>query len=88
MSVFTKSSPTSGTTSNAVLDAIRAIARWPARVARNRQLLTRLSGMSDHELSDIGLSRSDLSDSASLPLDSEVGSFFATRANERRRWRR
>ncbi len=65
----------------------RAVLLWPLRVHANRQLLDRMSGMSEHELSDIGLTRSDLTDSSALRLDTEVGSFLAKRANERRRRR-
>jgi uncharacterized protein YjiS (DUF1127 family) len=64
------------------------VARWPLRVHANRQLLGQMSGMSDYELSDIGVTRGDLNDSSALPLHSEVGAFLAKRASERRRGRR
>ena len=52
-----------------------AIARralsWPARVAEARRTLALLGQMTDRELSDIGLLRSDLADCAALPLDED-----------------
>ena len=59
--------------------------QWPMRVHANRQLLERMSCMSDYELADIGLTRRDLSDVSALPLDTEAGAFLAKRANDRRR---
>ncbi len=44
---------------------------WPARVAQARRTLALLGQMSDRELSDIGLLRSDLADCAALPLDED-----------------
>lgn len=61
---------------------------WPMRVHANRQLMARMTSMSDYELSDIGLTFSDVADCSALPLDCEVGAFLAQRAGERRRARR
>ena len=44
---------------------------WPARVAEARRTLALLGQMTDRELSDIGLLRSDLADCAALPLDED-----------------
>ena len=49
------------------------ILSWPARVAEARRTLAFLGRMSDRELSDIGLLRSDLTHCAALPLDEDPG---------------
>jgi uncharacterized protein YjiS (DUF1127 family) len=46
---------------------------WPARVAEARRTLALLGQMTDRELSDIGLLRSDLADCAAQPLDEDPG---------------
>ncbi len=54
---------------------------WPARVAEARRTLAFLGQMTDRELSDIGLLRSDLVDCAALPLDEDPSRrLAATRA--------
>jgi uncharacterized protein YjiS (DUF1127 family) len=65
-----------------------ALVSIPARIHRGRQLMRTLAAMDAHELADIGLSRQDLADSGGLPLTSEFGAFFASRAGERRHRRR
>jgi uncharacterized protein YjiS (DUF1127 family) len=50
---------------------IRRALSWPARVAEARRTLTLLAGMTDRELIDIGLLRSDLAHCAALPLDED-----------------
>jgi uncharacterized protein YjiS (DUF1127 family) len=50
---------------------VRRALAWPARVAEARRTLALLGQMSDRELSDIGLLRSDLADCAALPLDED-----------------
>jgi uncharacterized protein YjiS (DUF1127 family) len=52
---------------------VRRVLSWPARVAEARRTLTFLAQMSDRELSDIGLLRSDLAHCAGLPLDEDPG---------------
>jgi uncharacterized protein YjiS (DUF1127 family) len=52
---------------------VRRVLSWPARVAEARRTLAFLAQMSDHELSDIGLLRSDLTHCAGLPLDEDPG---------------
>jgi uncharacterized protein YjiS (DUF1127 family) len=59
--------------------------KWPARVAEARRTLTQLSQMSDRELSDIGLLRSDLADASALPRDEDPGERLA-RARAVRAW--
>jgi uncharacterized protein YjiS (DUF1127 family) len=58
---------------------------WPSRVAEARRTLTQLSQMSDRELSDIGLLRSDLADASALPRDEDPGERLA-RARAVRAW--
>ena len=50
---------------------VRRALSWPARVAEARRTLAFLGQMTDRELSDIGLLRSDLADCAALPLDED-----------------
>ena len=52
---------------------VRRALSWPARVAEARRTLTLLGRMTDRELIDIGLLRSDLADCAALPLDEDPG---------------
>jgi uncharacterized protein YjiS (DUF1127 family) len=58
---------------------------WPARVVEARRTLTQLAQMSDRELSDIGLLRSDLADASALPRDADPGERLA-RARAVRAW--
>jgi uncharacterized protein YjiS (DUF1127 family) len=50
---------------------VRRVLNWPARVAEARRTLAFLGQMTDRELGDIGLLRSDLADCAALPLDED-----------------
>jgi len=50
---------------------VRRALGWPARVAAARRTLAFLGQMTDRELSDIGLLRSDLADASALPLDED-----------------
>jgi uncharacterized protein YjiS (DUF1127 family) len=56
---------------------VRRALAWPARVAEARRTLALLGRMTDRELSDIGLLRSDLTDCAALPLDEDPGDRLA-----------
>jgi uncharacterized protein YjiS (DUF1127 family) len=58
---------------------------WPARVAAARRTLTELSRMSEYELRDIGLSRQDLNDVTSLPLDADPSGLLVRRRASRER---
>ena len=43
-----------------VLAWLADLGQWLSEMPRRRAVLTELSGLSDHELADIGLSRADL----------------------------
>jgi uncharacterized protein YjiS (DUF1127 family) len=49
------------TKSGGLLAAIGAVVRWFAEMPRRHAVIDELSSLSDHELSDIGLHRADLS---------------------------
>lgn len=57
---------------------------WPARVIQARRDLAQLGAMSDHELSDIGLSRQDLRNATAMGLDADPTLALAKAAQERR----
>jgi len=65
--------------------AVRRIASWPFRVAAARAALRQLGGMSERELSDVGLTRQDLRDASALALDEDPTRMFAMRVRERDR---
>jgi uncharacterized protein YjiS (DUF1127 family) len=56
---------------------------WPARVVEARRTLSDLARMSEYELRDIGLTRSDLNDTTALPLDADPSALLV----RRRAWR-
>jgi uncharacterized protein YjiS (DUF1127 family) len=56
----------------------------PVRFYAARAQLNRLAGLSDHELRDIGLSRTDLEAASALPLDVEPTAELARLVHERR----
>ncbi len=58
---------------------VRRALSWPARVAAARRTLALLGGMTDRELRDIGLLRSDLADCAALARDEDPGHRLAQR---------
>lgn len=67
--------------------ALRRMGRllcWPADVHRARQILHRLSGLTDRELRDIGLTRRDLDAVRALPLDADPSAALARLVEERR----
>ena len=64
---------------------IRRALSWPARGVEARRTLAQLAQMSDRELSDIGLLRSDLADASALPRDEDPGERLA-RARAVRAW--
>ena len=64
---------------------IRRVLTWPARVAEARRTLAFLGQMSDRELLDLGLLRSDLANCAALPLDEDPTVRLA-RARAARAW--
>jgi uncharacterized protein YjiS (DUF1127 family) len=69
-------------TSHAV-EALWRILTWPARVSAARRTMSDLSRMSEYELRDIGLTRSDLNDATALPLDADPSGLLV----RRRAWR-
>jgi uncharacterized protein YjiS (DUF1127 family) len=64
------------------------LAMVPVRFYRARSELAALGALSDHELSDVGLTRSDLASVSALPAGSDPTSALAAIVNDRRRWRR
>ncbi len=64
---------------------VRHALGWPARVLEARRTLAQLGQMSDRELSDIGLLRSDLVNCTALPLDDDPGERLA-RTRATRAW--
>ena len=64
--------------------ALRALL-WPARVIAARRALAQLSGLSEYELRDIGLSRQDLVDLTARPLDDDPTIHLADARAERAR---
>ncbi|SDR41366.1 protein of unknown function [Rhizobiales bacterium GAS191] len=56
---------------------------WPLRVLAARRELEMLAQMSEYELKDIGLTRSDLGDATALPADASPTDFLAARVAER-----
>ena len=63
--------------------ALWRILTWPARVNATRRLMSELAGMSEYELRDIGLTRSDINDATALPLDADPSGLLV----RRRAWR-
>ena len=56
---------------------------WPARVGAARRTMSDLARMSEYELRDIGLTRSDVNDATALPLDADPSGLLV----KRRAWR-
>ncbi len=66
--------------------AVKALWRvltWPARVSEARRTMSDLARMSEYELRDIGLTRSDVNDATALPLDADPSGLLV----RRRAWR-
>jgi uncharacterized protein YjiS (DUF1127 family) len=63
--------------------AVRVLSA-PVRFYAARAQLNRLAELSDHELRDIGLSRTDLEAVSALPLDVEPTTELARLVNDRR----
>jgi uncharacterized protein YjiS (DUF1127 family) len=64
-------------------NALWRILTWPARVGAARRTMSELGRMSDYELRDIGLTRSDINDATALPLDADPSGLLV----RRRAWR-
>ena len=56
---------------------------WPARAWEARRLLNQLGGLSDHELADIGISRSDVANAAASPVDADPSLVLVRARRER-----
>jgi uncharacterized protein YjiS (DUF1127 family) len=70
------------------LSLARMLLLWPVRFYRARQELAALGALSDHELKDIGLLRTDLSDATGLARDEDPTLRLARIVDDRRRYRR
>ena len=64
-------------------NALWRILTWPARVSAARRTMSELARMSEYELRDIGLTRSDINDVTALPLDADPAGLLV----RRRAWR-
>ena len=64
-------------------NALWRIVSWPARVGAARRTMSDLARMSEYELRDIGLTRSDINDATALPLDADPSGLLV----RRRAWR-
>jgi uncharacterized protein YjiS (DUF1127 family) len=74
----------SGTrTASRLVASFKAAIFWPLRVIEARRELEMLAQMSEHELKDIGLTRSDLGDATALPADASPTEFLSARVEER-----
>jgi uncharacterized protein YjiS (DUF1127 family) len=65
------------------MKALWRVLTWPARVGAARRTMSQLAQMSDFELRDIGLTRSDINDTTALPLGDDPSSLLV----RRRAWR-
>jgi uncharacterized protein YjiS (DUF1127 family) len=63
--------------------ALWRVLAWPARVGAARRTMSELARMSEYELRDIGLTRSDINDATALPLDADPSGLLV----RRRAWR-
>ena len=63
--------------------AVWRVVGWPARVGAARRAMSQLARMSDYELRDIGLTRSDINDTSALPLSADPTGLLV----RRRAWR-
>ena len=68
---------------SSVAKALWRILTWPARVSEARRTMSDLARMSEYELRDIGLTRSDVNDATALPLDADPSGLLV----KRRAWR-
>jgi uncharacterized protein YjiS (DUF1127 family) len=66
------------------LSKLKTIVLWPFRVLEARRELEMVAQMSEYELKDIGLTRSDLGDATALPADASPTNFLAARVAEGR----
>ncbi len=64
------------------------IVLWPVRVSRARKVMNHLASMSEHQLRDIGLTRSDIHSARAVALDEDPTLFLEQRSRERAAARR
>ena len=64
-------------------NAVWRVLTWPVRVSATRRVMSELAQMSEYELRDIGLTRSDVNDATALPLDADPSGLLV----RRRAWR-
>jgi uncharacterized protein YjiS (DUF1127 family) len=76
------------TTLQRLFAMLRQAALWPARVLKANREQRMLASLSEYELKDIGLTRSDVRDITALPADVSPTDFLATRIHERASVRR
>jgi uncharacterized protein YjiS (DUF1127 family) len=66
------------------LSFVRSLVAWLSRVAAASREFEQLARLSEYELKDIGLTRSDIGDVTALPVDASPTEFLAARVKERR----
>jgi len=71
-----------------VVAAVAELVRKPIHFYRSRAELNRLGQLSDHELNDIGLMRSDIVAVSALPLGIDPTAALASMVEDRHKWRR
>lgn len=72
----------------AIATRAASLAMTPVRFYRSRAVMARLAALSDHELQDIGVTRTDLNAVTGLPSEVDPTHALAQIVQERRRWRR
>ncbi len=71
-------------TAAAVIGNAAKVAGTIWRAVEHRRALAQVAGLDDHMLRDIGLTRSDIHDAASVPLTQDPTRMLVLRATERR----
>jgi uncharacterized protein YjiS (DUF1127 family) len=77
------SGPSGSGSLSRTLSVLKSVLLWPVRVIEARRELEMLAQMSEYELKDIGLTRSDLGDATALAADASPTDFLAARVAER-----
>jgi uncharacterized protein YjiS (DUF1127 family) len=79
--------PAAATTARRIGKATLRVIMFPVRFYEARARFAEVARLTDHELADIGLARSDVSDVSALPRDVDPTGELARRAETRRRRR-
>lgn len=79
--------PSAATTARRLGKATLRVILFPVHFYEARARFAEVARLTDHELADIGLSRSDVSDVSALPRDVDPTGELARRAETRRRRR-